>query len=664
MSYTYAGRKKVDNTLLQHDPATSQPSIDALRSGAALPSREQMGRRIDLPDVMREKMESAFGADLSAVKLYESETVADAGANAITQGNNIAFAPGVLDFTSSGGQALLGHEISHVVSQQRGQVTGVGFLNDQALEARADREGAMASAGRQVAVPTSPVSSVSAAPAAGPMQADKNEKKFKKAQNRQIKNYLAIADMKRKDPTGYTGSKEYGKALKSLNAARANEASVRDTGRDVNGDSITGVAVLDALRKRNTREGKDGTSSFDESAYYEDVDAALDATPELWNESMKLRRTLRPAYLSKVQQQQDKQLAMYRQNYEAGKSGPISPPSGAFLDELEAANKQELLWRSRVRDGKQLPESTGVRVLDMLRSGNTRKDDAGEEHLDRTGYFGDVLDLMNMMPESVVQGDRAMQERVADETGEAYSQRLMGLASMERFGADPFSLREIHQSVNGRPLDRDVRVENPITGKWETTGDPGTARWGYKKNKDSPPPKTQEQISADVGFSYARKAMQTMMASVMGQQNIVSAFDTGDDRDPDRAINNFRGLLDSSGVMDLMRYEHDALNQRMMPSALQDQRLQAELMSQDVIRAAGGAVNDPDNPASAGAKRNYMAAAIDADDMTFEKAIRDPRDPRPRDPVAAPRFRHHGMELLLQAPSSGLYPKKPRKSRL
>ncbi len=173
MTYSYAEKKRAAETAAQNKTGAAQPSLDALRSGAAAPTQEQMGHRVDLPDAMREKMENAFGADLSAVKLYESQTVADAGANAVAQGSSIAFAPGMLDFSSFGGQALLGHEISHVVSQARGEVTGGGFLNDAALEARADREGAMAAAGQQVAVPTAALSTVSAAPAAGPMQADK-----------------------------------------------------------------------------------------------------------------------------------------------------------------------------------------------------------------------------------------------------------------------------------------------------------------------------------------------------------------------------------------------------------------------------------------------------------------------------------------------------------
>ena len=192
MRYTYTVRKKTDPAA-ERTEAAQGPSLDTLRTGAGTPTQEQMGHRVDLPDAMREKMENAFGADLSAVKLYESQAVDDAGANAVAQGSNIAFAPGMLDFTSYSGQALLGHEISHVVSQARGEVAGSGFLNDPALEARADQEGAMAAAGQQVAVPAAAVSPVSAASAAGPMQADKNERreaKFRNAQQDVITNIM------------------------------------------------------------------------------------------------------------------------------------------------------------------------------------------------------------------------------------------------------------------------------------------------------------------------------------------------------------------------------------------------------------------------------------------------------------------------------------------
>ena len=178
MEQTYAPHAKAENVAREKKPPESQgPSMAALRSGAVMPTPGQRGRQVDLPDAMRAKMEHAFGADLAAVKLYESETVANAGAEAVTRGTDIAFAPGALDFTSFGGQALLGHEMSHVVSQARGEVSrSGGFLNDSALEARADREGAMAAAGQQIAMPTAALSTVTAAPASAPMQAKKKSK--------------------------------------------------------------------------------------------------------------------------------------------------------------------------------------------------------------------------------------------------------------------------------------------------------------------------------------------------------------------------------------------------------------------------------------------------------------------------------------------------------
>lgn len=170
MSYTYAERKKAAPR------AAASQRMEALQNGAVKPSSAEMGHRVDLPEAMRARMESSFGADLSSVRLYESKAVGDAGAEAITQGSNIAFAPGKQDLTSSGGQALLGHELSHVVSQQRGEVTGSGFLNDSALEARADREGAMAARGESVyGGAAAPMSAASAASAAGPMQASRNK---------------------------------------------------------------------------------------------------------------------------------------------------------------------------------------------------------------------------------------------------------------------------------------------------------------------------------------------------------------------------------------------------------------------------------------------------------------------------------------------------------
>ena len=175
----YAEKKHSAGAPQKVSPVPAAPALDALRTGAVQPTSELLGRPVDLPGAIRAKMEASFGADLSAVKLYESQAVADAGAEAVAQGSRIAFAPGALDFASASGQALLGHELSHVVSQARGEVTGSGFLNDAALDARADQEGTMAAAGGQVYAGPVTAALSSAAPAAGPMQARKAHSKRK-----------------------------------------------------------------------------------------------------------------------------------------------------------------------------------------------------------------------------------------------------------------------------------------------------------------------------------------------------------------------------------------------------------------------------------------------------------------------------------------------------
>ena len=172
MSYRYAQQKKKGSGSTGPEPFGGSGMESAFPNSAMV---ENFGHQVDMPVVMREKMEGAFGMDLSGVKLYENKAVGKAGAEAVTQGSRIAFAPGRLDFSSTHGQALLGHEISHVASQARGEVKGSGLVNDHALEARADREGLMAARGESVTSgyggASAALSNASAASAAGPMQA-------------------------------------------------------------------------------------------------------------------------------------------------------------------------------------------------------------------------------------------------------------------------------------------------------------------------------------------------------------------------------------------------------------------------------------------------------------------------------------------------------------
>ncbi len=198
MSQIYQARRRRQDAPAAKEFQTSVPgpSMRELAAGA-MPSTEQMGRRVDLPDAVREKMEASFGADFSEMKLYESQTVADAGAEAMTMGSNIAFAPGQLDLTSTAGQALLGHELSHVVSQAKGESAGRGFLADAGLEAQADRQGMLAAQGESAyGGPVAPLSaSAVPAAAAGVAQAKKKSEIAREAHNKDYEADLSRPSM-------------------------------------------------------------------------------------------------------------------------------------------------------------------------------------------------------------------------------------------------------------------------------------------------------------------------------------------------------------------------------------------------------------------------------------------------------------------------------------
>jgi ribosomal protein S18 acetylase RimI-like enzyme len=105
-----------------------------------------------LPQALLAKMEGAFGADFSQVRVHVGPQAARIGAIAFTTGNDIYFAPGRYQPESVIGQQLLGHELAHVIQQRQGRVrassAGVSIVQDRALEAEADRLGARAATHR------------------------------------------------------------------------------------------------------------------------------------------------------------------------------------------------------------------------------------------------------------------------------------------------------------------------------------------------------------------------------------------------------------------------------------------------------------------------------------------------------------------------------------
>lgn len=109
-----------------------------------------------MPAPVQAKMEHAFGADFSAVRVHEGPQAEAMGALAYTQGTDIHFAPGQYAPGSQRGQELLGHELTHVVQQAQGRVSTPaqgkgGVINeDPSLEREADQLGARAARGEQV----------------------------------------------------------------------------------------------------------------------------------------------------------------------------------------------------------------------------------------------------------------------------------------------------------------------------------------------------------------------------------------------------------------------------------------------------------------------------------------------------------------------------------
>lgn len=133
-----------------HSAIQRQPTPQAASSGSSH----------SMPQAVRAKMEKSFGTSFSDVSIHtESVQAKSIGALAYTQGSNIHFAPGQYNPKSPSGQALLGHELTHVVQQRAGRVPmphqskGSAINADPALEKEADDMGAKAARGQLAQVP-------------------------------------------------------------------------------------------------------------------------------------------------------------------------------------------------------------------------------------------------------------------------------------------------------------------------------------------------------------------------------------------------------------------------------------------------------------------------------------------------------------------------------
>jgi Domain of unknown function (DUF4157) len=117
------------------------------------PSAASSGAPMAAP--LLERMEALFGARFGDVRIHEDGEAAAMGAQAFARGNHLHFQPGRFDPGSTAGLELLGHELSHVVQQRAGRVSGPqgkdGIAADPALEAEADAHGARVARSEQIA---------------------------------------------------------------------------------------------------------------------------------------------------------------------------------------------------------------------------------------------------------------------------------------------------------------------------------------------------------------------------------------------------------------------------------------------------------------------------------------------------------------------------------
>ena len=136
------------------------------------------GRPLD-PDA-RKQAEARFGESFDDVRVHtggEAERLADAlGANALTEGRDIAFAGGKYSPSTSSGRKVLAHELAHVVQQRRGGLKPATFARSSATELDA------AAAAAQFAGGTGRVS-VNAASGAGVARQEADQPWWKKRLN-------------------------------------------------------------------------------------------------------------------------------------------------------------------------------------------------------------------------------------------------------------------------------------------------------------------------------------------------------------------------------------------------------------------------------------------------------------------------------------------------
>jgi len=176
--------------------------LNEVFAGKRRATNEMMGHRVDPAPSVMARMSQAFGMDFSGVQVYRSDAMNGTGMHGMAQGNKVVLGSDV-DLNTQEGQAILGHEFSHIRAQSMGIGTGNGLLQDTALEHQADNEGLLAARGMSISGESmgmstglgmagfeglTPLGGGLSATASAPMQADNggNKPDFFGGEKRQI----------------------------------------------------------------------------------------------------------------------------------------------------------------------------------------------------------------------------------------------------------------------------------------------------------------------------------------------------------------------------------------------------------------------------------------------------------------------------------------------
>jgi len=144
-------RKKVE--------AYDNSSIDNNQSFSNDFPIQMKSNKTGIPNNVLSKMEYSFGTDFSDVKIHaNSMSSKNLGALAYTQGKDIHFSSGQFNPNSFSGQALLGHELTHVVQQNSASISNTqqakfsNINSESRFEMEADSAGLLAAQGKKINV--------------------------------------------------------------------------------------------------------------------------------------------------------------------------------------------------------------------------------------------------------------------------------------------------------------------------------------------------------------------------------------------------------------------------------------------------------------------------------------------------------------------------------